>query len=62
VLRKQGTERPFKMTATIKGTLFFVRPVSLLLFSSEVKFSPGTGWPSFYAPLNENIRVKGSCG
>jgi peptide-methionine (R)-S-oxide reductase len=59
ILRKQGTERPFQneFNDNHKKGHYFCAACKLPLFSSETKFNSGTGWPSFYAPLNKN-RVK----
>lgn len=55
VLREKGTERAFTsdlLNVKEKGT-FVCAACSLPLFSSETKFKSGTGWPSFYEPINE---------
>jgi peptide-methionine (R)-S-oxide reductase len=59
ILREKGTERPFQNEFNNnheKGD-YFCAACKLPLFSSKTKFNSGTGWPSFYAPLNKN-RVK----
>lgn len=56
ILREKGTETPFKnkfIDNHNKGN-YFCGACKLPLFSSETKFESGTGWPSFYAPLNKN--------
>jgi peptide-methionine (R)-S-oxide reductase len=57
VLRKEGTERPFTSSLLHeerKGT-FACAGCSLDLFSSSTKFDSGTGWPSFWAPLDKAV-------
>ncbi|GAB4242251.1 MAG: peptide-methionine (R)-S-oxide reductase MsrB [Ekhidna sp.] len=58
VLREKGTERAFTSDLlTNKETGRYVcAACELPLFSSETKFKSGTGWPSFYEPIN-NINV-----
>jgi peptide-methionine (R)-S-oxide reductase len=59
VLREEDTERPFTSPLNHekrKGT-FVCAGCDLPLFSSETKFDSGTGWPSFYAPLDDAVRV-----
>lgn len=54
ILREEGTESPFSGKYDHfyeKGTYYSAASLQPL-FSSETKFNSGTGWPSFYAPIN----------
>ncbi len=54
VLRHEGTERAFTSPLNKiheKGT-FVCAACGLTLFSSDTKFDSGTGWPSFFAPID----------
>lgn len=59
ILREQGTEIPFTgelNNEKRKGTYYSVgcnEPV----FRSEQKYDSGTGWPSFWAPINKDALV-----
>ena len=60
VLRQHGTERPGSSPLNKekrKGT-FACAGCALPLFSSDTKFESGTGWPSFYKPLDNAIETK----
>lgn len=55
ILRKQGTERAFTgeyWDNKKKGT-YYSAATGQPLFSSEHKYKSGTGWPSFYQPIEE---------
>jgi peptide-methionine (R)-S-oxide reductase len=57
ILRKEGTERPWTsplLKEHRKGT-FACAGCDLPLFASETKFESGTGWPSFYQPLQNAV-------
>ena len=57
VLRKDGTERPYSSPLNDehrKGT-FSCAGCQLALFSSATKFDSRTGWPSFWAPLDNAV-------
>lgn len=55
VARKQGTERAFsgKYWDHHEEGVYACVCCGLPLFDSTTKFDSGTGWPSFYEPLNE---------
>ncbi|MFB2893421.1 peptide-methionine (R)-S-oxide reductase MsrB [Aerosakkonemataceae cyanobacterium BLCC-F50] len=59
VLRKHGTERagtsPLDKVYD-KGT-FVCAGCELPLFTADTKFNSGTGWPSFFAPLEDAIET-----
>ncbi len=54
VLREEGTERSFSSPLNDEkhAGVFACRACGLPLFSSTTKFESGTGWPSFYEPIN----------
>ena len=57
VLRQAGTERPYSspLDHEKRGGTFYCAGCDLALFSSKTKFDSGTGWPSFWAPLDNAI-------
>ncbi len=54
ILRKKGTERPGTgdLLHNKKEGVYVCAACSLPLFSSDTKFRSGTGWPSFYDPID----------
>jgi peptide-methionine (R)-S-oxide reductase len=57
VLRKHGTERAGSspLDKQYGAGTYHCAACDLPLFSSTTKFDSGTGWPSFYAPLDNAI-------
>ena len=57
VLRQAKTERPFSssLDKLFAAGTYSCAGCAQPLFSSETKFDSGTGWPSFYAPLENAV-------
>jgi peptide-methionine (R)-S-oxide reductase len=57
ILRKGGTERPFSspLYKEHRAGKFFCAGCKNPLFSSKNKFDSGTGWPSFWKPLERGV-------
>ena len=60
VLRNEGTERPFTspLNDEKRSGIYHCAGCDQPLFSSEAKFDSGTGWPSFFQPLEGGIATK----
>ena len=57
VLRKAGTERPYSspLDKEKRAGVFSCAGCALPLFSSKTKFESGTGWPSFWQPMDKAV-------
>ncbi|MDQ1638640.1 MAG: peptide-methionine (R)-S-oxide reductase [Pyrinomonadaceae bacterium] len=55
VAREKGTERPFSspLNDIHDNGIFECVACGLPVFSSKAKFDSGTGWPSFYEPIDK---------
>ncbi len=59
VLRKSGTERAYSspLNDIEAAGLYHCAGCDLPLYSSKTKFDSGTGWPSFWAPLDDAVET-----
>ena len=57
ILRQAGTERPFSspLDHEKRAGTYVCAACRLPLFSSQTKFDSGTGWPSFWKPLDKAL-------
>lgn len=61
VLRNKGTETAFsnKYNEWDKEGIFVCAGCGLPLFKTDAKFNSGTGWPSFFEPIDpKNVEFK----
>ena len=60
VLRKEGTEHSFSspLHANKEGGIYKCAGCGTPLFTSEMKFDSGTGWPSFFETLPDVVETK----
>lgn len=60
VLRQEGTERAGSspLNNEHRAGTFSCAGCALPLFSSKTKFDSGTGWPSFYKPMDNAVATR----
>src|ERR671925_1745889 len=60
VLREHGTERAFTSPLNVekRDGMFVCAACGQPLFSSDTKYDSGTGWPSFWEPLDSSVGTK----
>jgi len=60
ILREEGTEPSFShpLNNEKRQGIFSCAGCGTALFSSDMKFDSGTGWPSFYTSLNDVFETK----
>lgn len=60
VLRHESTERPGSspLNAEKRKGVYTCAGCDLPAYDSATKFESGTGWPSFYQPINDAVRAK----
>ncbi|MGB3587062.1 MAG: peptide-methionine (R)-S-oxide reductase MsrB [Tunicatimonas sp.] len=59
ILREEGTERAFSspLNDVKEEGIFYSAATGQPLFVASTKFKSGTGWPSFYEPINKDAVV-----
>ena len=59
VLREHGTERPFSspLNNEKRPGLFRCAGCGEPLFDSSTKYESGSGWPSFWAPMDQAVKI-----
>lgn len=60
IMFEKGTEKPFSsdlLEEKRPGT-YVTADTGLPVFRSEAKYESGTGWPSFYEAIDENVVLK----
>lgn len=57
ILREHGTERAgtSPLDKEYGKGLYKCAGCGIPVFNSEAKFNSGTGWPSYFAPINEEV-------
>jgi peptide-methionine (R)-S-oxide reductase len=57
VLREHGTERPGSspLNGEKRDGVFYCAGCNAALFGSDTKYESGSGWPSFYAPIEGGV-------
>lgn len=60
VLRHEATERAFSspLDTEKRAGMFHCAGCDLPLFSSDAKYDSGTGWPSFWQPLDNAVGTR----
>jgi len=60
ILFEEGTERPFSsaLNGEKRRGLFVCAACDLPLFTSEMKYDSGTGWPSFFTHIPDHFATK----
>jgi peptide-methionine (R)-S-oxide reductase len=60
ILFEEDTERPFSshLNDEKRPGIFVCRACDLPLFSSEMKYDSGTGWPSFFTNITDHLATK----
>lgn len=60
ILRDEGTERPGSshLNDEKRKGVFACAGCDLELFRSEAKYESGTGWPSFFQPIEGHVETK----
>jgi peptide-methionine (R)-S-oxide reductase len=60
VLRHEGTEHPFTspLNSEKRAGVFVCAGCALPLFTSQMKYDSGTGWPSFFTLIPDRLATK----
>ena len=60
ILRDKGTEPPFsgELLHNKETGVYMCAQCGTELFSSETKYDSGSGWPSFYQAIKDNVEAR----